>query len=112
MIERERLWESVGAVGSELKRALTARRARCPSIGDVRGHGLFIGIEMVKGDEKAADVEQAVAVVNRLKDKGFLMSNAGVFRNVVKIRPPLVFKQEHAEAFLAAFDETISELHL
>jgi putative acyl-CoA dehydrogenase len=49
-------------------------------------------------------------VVNRLKDKGFLTSNAGIFRNVVKIRPPLVFKREHADAFLVAWDEVIAAL--
>ena len=57
-----------------------------------------------------ADVETTVDIVNRLKDKGFLMSNAGIFRNVVKIRPPLVFKMEHANAFLAAWDEVLREI--
>lgn len=112
-IERDGLRDNVGRVGSYLKQALLARKARCPSIGDVRGHGLFIGIEMVTdADTRTPDVERTVHVVNRLKDKGFLTSNAGAFRNVVKIRPPLVFRQEHAEAFLAAFDETLSELEL
>jgi 4-aminobutyrate aminotransferase-like enzyme len=50
-------------------------------------------------------------VVERLKDKGFLTGAAGAFGNVVKIRPPLVFGQSDAEAFLEAFDETVAELH-
>jgi len=110
VIERDGLRENVAAVGSELKRALIERKARCSAIGDVRGHGLFIAIEMVK-DDGTPDPERAVDVVNRLKDKGFLTSNAGVFRNTVKIRPPLVFRQEHAEAFVAAFDEVIADLN-
>ena len=110
VIERDGLRENIAAVGSELKRALVARKARCSAIGDVRGHGLFIAIEMVK-DDGTPDPERAVDVVNRLKDKGFLTSNAGVFRNTVKIRPPLVFRQEHAEAFVAAFDEVIADLN-
>ena len=49
-------------------------------------------------------------MVNRLKDKGFLTSNAGALRNVLKIRPPLCFDREQADAFLAAFVETLREL--
>jgi 4-aminobutyrate aminotransferase-like enzyme len=50
-------------------------------------------------------------VCNGLKDRGFLTSNAGAFNNVVKIRPPLVFSQADAEAFLPAFDATLDALH-
>jgi 4-aminobutyrate aminotransferase-like enzyme len=112
VIERDGLRESVGTVGAALKKALIERMPGCKWMGDVRGHGLFIGIEVVKDDDaRTPDTELTVEIVNRLKDKGFLMSNAGAFRNTVKIRPPLVFKQQHAEAFLAAFDEVVSELN-
>ena len=110
VIERDRLRERVAEVGGALKRELQARAPRCAAIGDVRGHGLFFGIEMVKdraGNEP--DRERAVDVVNRLKDKGFLTSNAGAFGNVVKIRPPLVFTHENAREFLSAFDEVLGE---
>ena len=76
----------------------------------MRGHGLFIGIEMVNPADAAPDTDLAKVVINRLKDKGFLTSNAGVFANVVKIRPPLSFSQADASAFLIAWDETIAEL--
>ena len=79
-------------------------------IGDVRGHGLFLGVEMVKPEDNAPDLDLAKRVINRLKDKCFLTSNAGVFANVVKIRPPLMFSSEDAAAFLIAWDETIAEL--
>lgn len=111
VIERERLLEDVAAVGAFLKSALATRKGRFASIADVRGHGLFVGVEIAKSDAaRSPDSEGAIEVINRLKDKGFLTSNAGAYRNVVKIRPPLVFKQSHAEAFLAAFDETMAEL--
>jgi len=111
VIERDGLRQNVATVGAALKKALVARKADCPWIGDVRGHGLFIGIEVVKDDAaRTPDQELTVDIVNRLKDKGFLTSNAGVFRNTVKIRPPLVFKSQHAEAFLAAFDEMAFEI--
>ena len=108
-IESEGLVASVAEVGAHMKASLRARAGAHPGIGDVRGVGLFIGVEMVKPDG-SADVETTVEVVNRLKDKGFLTSNAGIFRNVVKIRPPLVFKREHADAFLVAWDEVIAAL--
>ena len=112
VIERERLRENAAAVGSALKQALIERKSRCAAIGDVRGHGLFVGIEMVKDRDgkKTPDRDCAFDVVNRLKDKGFLTSNAGVFGNVVKIRPPLVFKLSHADEFLTAFDATLAEI--
>ena len=112
VIEEEGLVENANAVGTGLKAALAARADAAPFIGEVRGAGLFIGIEMVVDRaSKTPDRARAVAVVNRLKDKCFLTSNAGLHGNVVKIRPPLVFSQANAEAFLSAWDETIAELH-
>ena len=74
-------------------------------------HGLFIGVEMVKGQALEPDSDRAIEVVNKLKDRGFLTSNAGASRNVVKIRPPLVFSQRDADEFLTAFDATLAELN-
>ena len=109
-IEDRQLRANVASVGAALKAALTARKPASPAIGDVRGHGLFIGVEMVKPADGAPDMELAKRMINRLKDKGFLTSNAGAFANVVKIRPPLVFSHDDAAAFLAAWDETVAEL--
>jgi 4-aminobutyrate aminotransferase-like enzyme len=111
VIERDGLAENVARVGSFLKAALAERKGRFASIADVRGHGLFIGVEIARADAaRTPDADKAIAVINRLKDKGFLTSNAGAWRNVVKIRPPLVYRQSHAEEFLGAFDATMAEL--
>jgi 4-aminobutyrate aminotransferase-like enzyme len=111
VIENEGLRENVATVGGALTEALQERMPGAATIGDVRGRGLFIGIEMVTDrDSNAPDRERAIDVVERLKDRGFLTSNAGAFGNVVKIRPPLVFEQRHAEAFLDAFDATMAEV--
>lgn len=111
VIERENLRENVASVGAFLKRALAERKGRFASIADVRGHGLFIGVEIAKTDAlREPDMDKAVDIINRLKDRGFLTSNAGAYRNVVKIRPPLVFTQDHAEEFLVAFDATMAEI--
>ncbi|HJQ57560.1 MAG TPA: aspartate aminotransferase family protein [Vineibacter sp.] len=112
VIERDGLRDNAGRVGGWLKAALAERKPRSAAIADVRGHGLFVGVEIVKrGDVAAPDRDGAVAIVNRLKDRGFLTSNAGAHGNIVKIRPPLPFAQPHAEAFLEAFDATIREFN-
>jgi 4-aminobutyrate aminotransferase-like enzyme len=110
VIERDGLIANVASVGGWLKQALAERAQSWEAIGDVRGHGLFIGLEMVKG-AKTPDSALAAEVCNRLKDRGFLTAPAGAFGNVVKIRPPLVFSQGDAEAFLEAFDAVVAELH-
>lgn len=109
-IEQRDLLSQVASVGTGLKQALTERMAGRAWIGDVRGHGLFLGIEAVgPGPEQPPDRDRAVDVANRLKNKGFLVSNAGAHGNVVKIRPPLVFGHDDAREFLAAFDEVLAE---
>jgi 4-aminobutyrate aminotransferase-like enzyme len=111
VIERDGLVQNAAVVGGALKQALVQREGRWAAIGDVRGHGLFIGVEMVKGgDDKTPDPAQASDIANRLKDRGFLTAPAGAFGNVVKIRPPLVFSQDDAAAFLEAFDAVIAEI--
>ena len=56
------------------------------------------------------DKEGVVKVVNALKDRGYLTSNAGAYDNVLKIRPPLVFSKDDAEEFLNAFEQTLETL--
>jgi 4-aminobutyrate aminotransferase-like enzyme len=110
VIENEHLRSSVAEVGAYLQRALKELEPNWEPIGDVRGHGLFIGLEWVSDRAaKTPDRKGAIDVVNRLKDKGFLISNAGALGNVLKIRPPLVFNKEHADLFLTAFEETLHE---
>jgi 4-aminobutyrate aminotransferase-like enzyme len=111
VIEKEGLREHAGALGAWLLRALTERKTRCASIGDVRGRGLFLGVEMIKDEaRKTPDAALAFDFADRLKNKGFLTSNDGVFRNVLKIRPPLVFSQSDAAEFLDAFDSALTEI--
>ncbi|MDP6095687.1 MAG: aminotransferase class III-fold pyridoxal phosphate-dependent enzyme [Gammaproteobacteria bacterium] len=111
VIEREDLLTRSSAVGDYLRRELGKMQDACESMGDVRGCGLFLSVEWVKDRTgKVADSRGAIDVANRMKEKGFLVSNAGVLDNVVKIRPPLVFGQDHADAFLAAFAEMLTEI--
>lgn len=111
VIERDRLIENAAGVGAHLKGALADRMPGWAAIGDVRGHGLFIGVEIVSdAAAKTPDPAMASELANRLKDRGFLTAPAGAFGNVLKIRPPLVFSREDADAFLEAFDATVADL--
>jgi len=110
-IEDRQLLVQVNDVGSRLLHALHELCADVESAGDVRGCGLFIGIEWVKDREsKEPDTEGAVRMVNLLRERGMLLSNAGAHSNVLKIRPPLVFEQSHADVFLEAFEAALTEL--
>ena len=111
VIEIENLRQNASRVGNYLRSELTKLQDRCEPMAEVRGHGLFIGLEWVCDRySKTPDRDGAVVYVNHLKDKGFLIGNAGALGNVLKIRPPLVFTREHADLFLTAFEETMEEI--
>lgn len=110
VIEDEALLANVNAVGGYLKDRLAALVGRIEGVGDVRGHGLFLGVDWVADREtRKPDRHGAAEIVERMKEKGYLISNAGRFRNVLKIRPPLVFAREHADALFDALVETLEE---
>lgn len=110
-IENRELIKNAVTVGAALKTDLLARKDAHEVIGDVRGTGLFVGVEIIKGSgDNSPDPVRAAEIGNKLKDKGFLTSNAGSFGNVLKIRPPLVFSSQNAADFLVAFDEVMADL--
>ncbi len=112
IIEEEGLIERSAAIGNSLKAALIERKATSQAMGDVRGRGLFIGIEMVHDSvSKTPDPAAASDVCERLMHRGFLTAPAGALGNVVKIRPPLVFSSEDADDFLTAFDAVLNDLN-
>ncbi len=103
-LEDRAIAANVSDVGAHLLRGLEAIAPSCEKIGDVRGRGLFFGIEWVVDQEsRTPDPAGAFAVCNALRDRGFLTAPAGPHHNQVKIRPPLVFDRAQADAFLEAF---------
>ncbi len=110
-IERLNLVATAAEVGNWLTRELKNRAAGSDVIGDTRGYGLFLGVEMVRDSHsKEPNARLTLEISDRLKNKGFLTSYSGKYNNVLKIRPPLVFSRENAESFLDAFDECMAEL--
>jgi 4-aminobutyrate aminotransferase-like enzyme len=112
VIEDDDVRSNVNSVGNYLRAALDQLQIDYEPMGDVRSHGLSIAIDWVTDREsKAPDTEGVNRVINRLKEKGFLMGSGGSLRNALKIRPPLIFSRENADAFLTAFRETLQEFY-
>ena len=109
-IKDRNILNQVGQIGEYLRDGLEGYLQRIDYIGDIRSQGLFVGIDwVISKNDNTPNREGAVKVVNFMKTKGFLMSNAGEHGNVIKIRPPLVFQKEHADAFLETFDSVMGE---
>ena len=106
VIRDEGLQQNALEVGGYLLRAL--REVRHPLIGDVRGSGLFLGIELVRDPETLEPADrEASAVVNRMKERGVLLSTDGPSHNVIKIKPPLVFTRSDADRLAEGIDKTL-----
>ncbi len=110
VVRDERLQERALAVGGGLRAGLERLAERHPAVGDARGLGLFLGIELV--DDRVARTPAAAKagyVVERMKDHGILLSTDGPDHNVIKMKPPLSFGEEDAARLLAAYDRVLSE---
>jgi 4-aminobutyrate aminotransferase-like enzyme len=79
-------------------------------VGDVRGSGLFLGVELVRNRESLEPAaEEASFIVNRLRDHGILLGTDGPYHNVVKIRPPMPFDESNADFLVAIFENILKE---
>lgn len=107
-VKRENLQQNALNVGEYLKGELEILAVKYPIIGDVRGQGLFLGIELVDINLKPL-AEQTSYLANRMKDHGILMSIDGPDHNVLKIKPPIVFSMEHAIELLFYLDKVLKE---
>jgi 4-aminobutyrate aminotransferase-like enzyme/Ser/Thr protein kinase RdoA (MazF antagonist) len=110
VLEEEKLQENALKVGGRLMEMLNGLKAKHAVIGDVRGAGLFLGVDLVKDREsRTPAARQASYVVNRLREEGILAGTDGPHHNVIKLRPPLVFSEKDAALFVATLDEVLGE---
>ena len=111
VIANEGLQQRAWSVGSYLKKGLQALKEKHPIIGDVRGRGLFLGMEFVRDHEtlEPADTE-AERIVELMKERGILLSTDGPLYNVIKIKPPLQFDKKNAAFVLSSLDEVLTNL--
>jgi 4-aminobutyrate aminotransferase-like enzyme/Ser/Thr protein kinase RdoA (MazF antagonist)/murein DD-endopeptidase MepM/ murein hydrolase activator NlpD len=97
-------------IGARLKRGLSSLMADFPLVGDVRGLGLFLGVELVTDRESLEPAgSQADYIINRLRDRGVLVSTDGPLHNVLKIKPPLPFSADDGDRLVTTLRDILSE---
>jgi 4-aminobutyrate aminotransferase-like enzyme len=110
-LEAENLQQNALETGAYLLAELGGVAQRFSQVGEVRGKGLYIGIELVRDRKsKKPDREAATRVVDRLRDRNILVGIAGPHGNVLKIRPPLCFGREHADLLVKELSDSLATL--
>ena len=110
VIEKEHLQENAQRVGYRLLKGFEKLKENFPLIGDVRGQGLFIGVELVKNRETLEPAaEEATYIINRLREHGILISTDGPLHNVLKLKPPMVFSEQNADDVVEVLGKILAE---
>lgn len=111
VIEKDRLQENALSVGSYLKDQLKGLQEKHDIIGDVRGRGLMLGVELVTDRQKKTPAKTEILhVMDQLKDMGVLVGKGGHYGNVFRITPPLCFTKEDSDFLVEAMDIALSKL--
>jgi 4-aminobutyrate aminotransferase-like enzyme/Ser/Thr protein kinase RdoA (MazF antagonist) len=110
VIENEELQKNACRVGNRLLHGLKGLMENYPLIGDVRGLGLYVGVELVTNHQTLEPApEHADYIINRMKDHGILISTDGPLYNVLKMKPPIVFTEQNADEVVQVLDKVLSE---
>jgi 4-aminobutyrate aminotransferase-like enzyme/Ser/Thr protein kinase RdoA (MazF antagonist) len=110
VLRDENLQQNALAVGTQWMRDLRELQPEFPLVGDVRGLGLFVGVDLVTDREtRAPATRQASYVVNRLREEGILAGTDGPHHNVIKLRPPLCFTAADAARFTSTLRSILAE---
>lgn len=111
VVDEEGLQANCAAVGARLLEGLEGLRRKHDAIGDVRGAGLMLGVELVRDRAtKAPATQETAAAHERMKDLGVLMGKGGLHGNVFRIKPPMCFGEADADHLLWALDEALAGL--
>lgn len=111
IIREEKLGENAEKVGGYFLSELQKIADKNPYIGDVRGRGLMIGIEMVKDKEtKEPFAEGTAKLLELFRERGVIVGKGGVFGNVVRIQPPLCLSLEDAKHTVQAFEDSLKHI--
>jgi len=111
VIERDELIKNGRVVGAYFRSRLRDLMETHALIGDVRGNGMLTGIEFVTDrDARTPATEETVRLLELMRQRHVLVGNEGRDGNILKLRPPLVFRHEHVDLFVDALDAALSEL--
>jgi 4-aminobutyrate aminotransferase-like enzyme len=111
VLRDEQLQSHALRIGQRMLAGLRPFVDRHPIVGDVRGSGLFLGVELVRDRATLEPAgSEASYVANRLRELGILLGTDGPYHNVVKIRPPMPFNAEDADLLVSTLDRVIGEL--
>jgi 4-aminobutyrate aminotransferase/(S)-3-amino-2-methylpropionate transaminase len=110
VIDDERLCENSARLGEWLIGRLEELAARHPVIGEVRGRGLMVGVELVDNRQTMAPAAQlAMRMRSACRERGLLIGVGGFYGNVLRIQPPLVIDEEQLSSAVATLDEALTE---
>ncbi len=105
VVQEEKLQAHALTIGEQLLHGLKELQKQHDIMGDVRGSGLFLGVELIKNDEPAT--KEANRIVNAMRDNGILIGTDGPFHNVLKIRPPMPFSATDADHLLTTLQKLL-----
>ena len=98
VIENEKLQKNAKIIGGYFIKSLNKIKLKFPNfISEIRGRGLFLGIDLIKSNNKKPNKELATLVVNIMREKGILLSTDGPYHNVIKIKPPMTFNKNNVD---------------
>ena len=111
VIKDEKLQENAKSVGADLLLGLKQLQNKYKVIGDVRGKGLMMAVELVKDQRtKEPDPDATAAVFEVTRDHGIVVSKSGTFRNVLRMVPPLCLSHDDVDQVVTAFDKCFATL--
>jgi 4-aminobutyrate aminotransferase len=109
-LQEEKMVENAKQRGEQLMQGLRALKEEFPLIGDVRGKGLMIGIELVSDEAKTPAAKQAAEVKKLCREAGMLIGVGGSYANVLRLQPPLTLSQDNAERILSTLKTIFSKI--
>lgn len=111
VIKMENLQKNSQEVGNYYKSLLFDLKEKQPFISDVRGSGLFIGVEFSNPDNLKPDSCKAEFVKNELKNNGILVGTDGPYNNVIKSKPPLCFSKQNAKEVVEKMNRILNKIN-
>ena len=108
VLQRERLCEKAAKIGAYLMDGLRHLSASFPLLGEVRGRGLLMGVEIVEGGQKKSSPQKTQEIKRRMVDKGFLFDILGL--SSFRLTPPLIIEQEHIDSFIDNLGSVLKEM--